>query len=143
MCANLSFALDQPRQCQHDRYAGDKNKKRKNQIVKSEAYPLRMAHLSAEETAHRVERRPLVAQDPVQRPDRSIGADDPENAEPAQRIDRYDTAGLQGEQRICVAHKVPLTVAESGIVRKKTGLHEKGCDKDPCRRRYYLATLIL
>ena len=115
--AGLSFFFDKPRQCQHDRHAGDKNKKRKNQVVKAEPDPLRMVHLRAEEIAHRVERRALVAQHPVERPDRSVGADDPENAEPTQRVDRYDTASLQGKQRIYIAHWEPVTLA--GIVRRK------------------------
>src|SRR5262249_10317728 len=74
-------------------------------------------HLPAEETAYRVECRTFVAQHPVKCPDRAIGADDPENAEPAQRVDRHDTASLQGKQRIYVAHQEPVTVA--GIVRRK------------------------
>src|SRR5262249_9781497 len=117
---------------------GDKNKKRKDQIVESEPRPLRMAHLRSEEAAHRVERRALAAQHPVERPDRSVGADDPENAEAAQRVDRYDTASWQGQH-----NHVPHREQVAGIVRRKPDPIEKGFDKDPRRLRYYPATTIL
>ena len=87
MRLGLPFFFDKPWQCQHDRHAGDENKKRKDQVVEAKSHPLRMVHLRAEEIAHRVERRALVAQHPVEGPDRSVSADDPENAEPAQRVD--------------------------------------------------------
>src|SRR5262249_16434477 len=79
-----------------------------------EPRPLRMTHLRAEETAHRIERRALAAQHPVERPDRAVSADDPENAETAQRVDRYDTASLQSKQRIYVTHREPVLESSEG-----------------------------
>src|SRR5512144_3184620 len=101
------FTLDQPRQCQHDRDAGDENEQRKDEIVKAEAFPCHMTHLSTEEATDRAQRWALVAQHPVERPDRSVGTDDPEYIEPTQCIDRHDAASLQGERYVCVAHWTP------------------------------------
>ena len=47
------FMLHQPRQCQHDRNAGDEYEQWKNKIVEREAFPLHVSQLDTEEAAGR------------------------------------------------------------------------------------------
>src|SRR4029079_8680194 len=89
------LALDQPRQREHDRNAGDKNEQWKDEIVTAKPLPLGMSHLSAKKFAHGTEHRTLVAQHALKSYHRAIGTDNPKNAEPAHRIHRKDAAGLQ------------------------------------------------
>src|SRR4029079_14646923 len=106
-CFRFAFALDQPRQCEHDRNTGDENEKWKDEIVEAKALPVGMGYLCAEKFADGAERRAFVAQHPLESDHRTVGADDPENAEPADRIDGEDTACLQCDRNICVAHRAP------------------------------------
>jgi hypothetical protein len=52
----------------------------------------------------------LVLEHPVKRQDGTVTANNPEYAEPTQRIDRHDTAGLQSERHISVTHWAPVAV---------------------------------
>src|SRR5262249_21234257 len=110
VCQRLAFLLDQARQCQHNRDAGYENEQWKNKIVEGKPFPLHVLQLGPEEVAGRAWCGALVAQHPFERPDRSVGADDPEYAESTQCIDRHDSAGLQCEPHFCITHRAPCSV---------------------------------
>jgi hypothetical protein len=69
-----------------------------------------MGHLRAEEAADRAPGLALVLEHPVKGQDRTVAANNPEYAEPTQRIDRHDTAGLQSERHINVTHWTPVAI---------------------------------
>src|SRR5215470_10595996 len=126
VCPDLAFFLDQSRQCQHNRDARYENKQRENEIVKGEPFPLHVFQLGPEEVADRAWCGALVAQHPLERPDRAVGADDPEYAEPTQCIDRHDAAGLQCERHFCITHRTPCSFTEDQN-RTKTDLLKNSC----------------
>src|SRR5215831_18045993 len=74
-----------------------------------------MTHLSAEEAADRAQCRALVFQHPVKGQDRTVATNDPEYTEPAQRIDRYDAVGLQGERHIYVTHRAQVAISSKAL----------------------------
>ncbi len=49
-CPPLMF--DQAREREHNRYAGYKNEKRKDEIVETESFPVHMGHLCAKKGPH-------------------------------------------------------------------------------------------
>ena len=102
-----SLALDQPRQCEHNRNTRDENEQGEDEVVETEAFPVGMGYLCAEKFARGAERRAFAAQHPLKSDHRTVGANDPENAESAHRIDGQDTARLQCDRNICVAHRAP------------------------------------
>jgi hypothetical protein len=61
-------------------------------------------------------------QHPFENPDRTVGAEDPEYIEPAQRIDRYDAIGLNGERHFCISHGAPIAVANGLTGRKRASV---------------------
>src|SRR5262249_1578304 len=104
---------------ENDRHAGDKKKQRKNKIVKAEAFPRNVAHLGAKEVADRTQGLAFITEHPVKSPDRTVAADDPEDTEPAQRIDRCDAAGCQGEWQIHVTHRTPIAISSKTLAGRK------------------------
>ena len=92
------FPLHQPRQREHDGDAGDENEQREDEIVEREAFPGDVVQLLAEEFADAADDRPLVGGHVVERPDGAVAAENPEDVEAAQRVDRGD-APRRGNRR--------------------------------------------
>src|SRR5215510_9690493 len=78
-----------------------------------------MTHLSAEEAADRAQCRALVFQHPVKGQDRTVTTNDPEYTEPAQRIDRYDAVGLQGERHVYETHRAQVAISSKALAGRK------------------------
>src|SRR5262249_35601852 len=110
--------------------ASDEKEQRKYKIVEAEALPRDMTHLSAEEAADRAQCRALAFQHPVKGQDRTIATNDPEYTEPAQRIDRYDAVGLQGERHIYVTHRAQVAISSKALAGRK----QNGCQKSSWSR---------
>src|SRR5262249_35187122 len=89
---------------EHDRDAGEEDEQREDQIVEAQAFPRRVRELLGEEAADRAHDRPLVARHLADRQHGAVAAQDPDEAEAAQRIDRFDALGLQGGLHIDITH---------------------------------------
>ena len=78
-----ALSLDKPRQGQHDREAGDEYQERKYQIVETEAFPVDVGELPAQEIADALEHGTVAVCHFAERPSHGIGAEKPENAKSA------------------------------------------------------------
>src|SRR3989304_1115644 len=90
MRAADALALDQPRESEHAGDAGDKDEQREDQVVEAEPFPGHMRELAAEEMADAARDRPLVGEHLVERPHHAVGAENPDEIEPAQGVERSD-----------------------------------------------------
>ena len=95
MGLGLAFAFDQAGQRKHDGKAGDENEQRENEVVKMQALPGDVNELAADEVADSADSRAFVAGHLGQRGRGAVDAEQPEQVDAAQRIDRPDAAGLQ------------------------------------------------
>src|SRR5450759_2261625 len=85
------FPFNQARQRKHDRHAGDDNEQREDEVVELESLPWNVIELKPKEMADPVHDRPLAGAHVVKRPDGAVAAENPEDVEPAQRVDRRNS----------------------------------------------------
>src|ERR1019366_10734823 len=83
--------FNQARQRKHDRHAGDENEQREDEVVELESLPWNVIELKPKEMADPVHDRPLAGAHVVKRPDGAVAAENPEDVEPAQRVDRRNS----------------------------------------------------
>src|ERR1035437_418607 len=86
-----SFPFDQARQRKLDRHPGDENEQRENEVVEPESLPRDVMELKPKEMADAAHDRPFAGTHVVQRPDGAVAAENPEDVEPAQRVNRRNS----------------------------------------------------
>src|ERR1039457_1171610 len=85
------FPFDQARQRKNDRRASDENEQREDEIIKPKPLPWDMMELKPKEMADAAHDRPFAGTHVVKRPDGAVAAENPEDVEPAQRVDRRNS----------------------------------------------------
>src|SRR3954471_15937398 len=91
MRGGASFAFHQCREREHDGNAGHEYEHWKNEIVEAKSFPIDVLQLRADEASGRSKRASLVSSHFLQRPRPSVAAENPENREAPQRIQRGDS----------------------------------------------------